>query len=317
MIEVRNIFKRYGATLAVNDVSFSVGKGEIVGFLGPNGAGKSTTLKILTGYVVADSGSVLVNDRDVLEDSLGVRQSVGYLPETTPLYPDMQVGQYLKFMARARQIPSSRVRESVERVVDIVGIRRMYRKNIAFLSKGYKQRVGIAQALIHDPPVIIMDEPTSGLDPHQIIEIRELIRELGKRKLVLLSSHILQEISAICTRILIIRDGRIVANGSPAELQGKVSDRMTIRVRLRGDEGAIRSALASLQEVSSAEVVGQGDGFHDYRVVGSTNPELGVRIAALANERGWDLAALSPEKASLEDVYLQLTAGTSSARKVG
>ncbi|HLU48949.1 MAG TPA: ATP-binding cassette domain-containing protein [Planctomycetota bacterium] len=308
MIQVSHIFKRYGATLAVNDVSFEVDKGEIVGFLGPNGAGKSTTLKILTGYVVADSGNVVVAGKDVLEDSLGVKQSVGYLPETTPLYPDMQVGDYLRFMARARQVPKAQVSSAVDRVVDLVGIRRMFKKNIAFLSKGYKQRVGLAQALIHDPPVIIMDEPTSGLDPHQIIEIRELIRDLGRKKLVLLSSHILQEISAICTRILVIKDGRIVANGSPEDLRREVSDRAVVRARIRGEEQTVRDKLKSIRGVESADVVGQGDGFQEWRVSAAAGTDLGVEVARLARQENWDLAALMPEAASLEDVYLQLTA---------
>ncbi|MBI4606985.1 MAG: ATP-binding cassette domain-containing protein, partial [Planctomycetes bacterium] len=197
MIEVQDIVKRYGATVAVNHVSFRVGKGEILGFLGPNGAGKSTTLKILTCYIVADSGKVSVNGRDVLEDSLGVRRSVGYLPESTAFYADMRVGDYLRFVAKARQVDPARIREAVDRVVGMVQIERMLKKNVGHLSKGYRQRVGLAQALIHDPPILVLDEPTSGLDPHQIIEIRELLREIGKTKVIVFSSHILQEISAM------------------------------------------------------------------------------------------------------------------------
>ena len=308
MIKVEKIYKRYGATIAVNDVSFEVQKGEIVGFLGPNGAGKSTTLKIVTCYVVADSGRAIVDGLDVLENSIEVRRRIGYLPETTPIYPDMQVGEYLRFVAKARQIGSDRVSEAIDRVVDLVGIERMMRKNIAYLSKGYKQRVGLAQALIHDPSIIILDEPTSGLDPHQIIEIRELVRELGKTKLIVLSSHILQEISAICTRILIIKEGRIVANGTPEQLQGLVGDAQVFEARLQGEEGKVLGKLRGIDGVNGVEVVGQGDGFAVYRVVARRGPDLGGLIYRLARDNRWELTSLSPQQSSLEGVYLQLTA---------
>lgn len=307
MIKVDRIFKRYGATLAVNNVSFEVSKGEIVGFLGPNGAGKSTTLKIVTCYVVADSGSVVVDGMDVLSDSLQVRQRIGYLPESTPLYPDMQVGEYLRFVARARLLSGSRAREAIDRVVQLVRIERMMRKNIGHLSKGYKQRVGIAQALIHDPPVIIMDEPTSGLDPHQIIEIRELIREIGKSKVVVLSSHILQEISAICTRILVIQDGSIVANGTPEKLREQVASRQVVTTRLQADEAAVTGALRDLDSVDRVTVVGQSDGWIEYQVAAKPGVDVGPEIFRLARDGNWNLASLSPRTETLEDVYLQLT----------
>ena len=308
MIKVERIVKRYGATTAVNNVSFQVNKGEIVGFLGPNGAGKSTTLKIVTCYVVADSGKVVVDGLDVLENSTEVRRRIGYLPETTPIYPDMQVGEYLRFVARARQLSGSVVGEAIDRVVDLVGIERMMKKIVAYLSKGYKQRVGLAQALIHDPSIIILDEPTSGLDPHQIIEMRELIRELGKKKLLVLSSHILQEISAICTRILIIKDGRIVANGTPQELQGLVEKRQVFQAALKGDDREIMDAVRGLDGVEQVHVVAQGEGFSTYEVAGPRGDDLGAAIYRLARQKDWELASLSPQQESLESVYLQLTA---------
>jgi len=308
MIKVVNIVKRYGATIAVNDVSFEVQKGEIVGFLGPNGAGKSTCLKMITCYIVADSGSILVDGQDVLENALEVRRHIGYLPETTALYSDMEVGEYLRFMAKARQLSWSKIREGIDRVVQLVGIERMLKKNIAHLSKGYRQRVGLAQALIHDPPIIIMDEPTSGLDPHQIIEMRELIRELGKTKLVVLSSHILQEISAICTRILIIKNGRIVANGTPTELEATVADHQIVRARLLGDEAVIRERLGGLEGAENVDVVGQVGGFVEYRVTAAKGVDIGTKVFHLARENTWDLASLVPEQGSLEEVYLRLTA---------
>jgi ABC-2 type transport system ATP-binding protein len=317
MIKVENLVKRYGATVAVNNVSFEVEKGEIIGFLGPNGAGKSTTLKIVTCYIVADEGQVSVAGLDALENPLEVRRQIGYLPESTPLYPDMQVIEYLRFIAKARQLPASRHRSAIDRVVGLVGIERMLKKNIGHLSKGYKQRVGLAQALIHDPPIIIMDEPTSGLDPHQIIEIRELIRELGRTKVIVLSSHILQEISAICTRILIIKDGRIVANGTPAELQSQVLERQVLSARIQGPEEAVRERLQGTKGIERVEIAGHADGFHEFRVYGSKGEELGVAVFRLAAECGWALSSLSAEHKSLEDVYLQLTETRADRKAAG
>lgn len=307
MIEVKDIVKTYGATVAVNHVSFHVGKGEILGFLGPNGAGKSTTLKILTCFVVADSGTVRVNGCDVLEDSLGVRQSIGYLPESTPLYYDMRVMDYLRFAAKARQIPTARISAAIDRVVAQVKIERMLKKNVGHLSKGYKQRVGLAQAMIHDPPILILDEPTSGLDPHQIIEIRELLRTLGKTKLVLFSSHILQEISAICTRIVIIKDGRLVADGTPEHLQTKTSGQQVVRARISGPESAVQERLRGIGGIDSIEVIRTVGDSNDFRVRGKLDSELGRAVHRVVSEAGWSLSILEPETRTLEDVYLQLT----------
>ena len=308
MIEVQDIVKRYGATVAVNHVTFQVGKGEILGFLGPNGAGKSTTLKILTCYLVADSGTVRVNGCDVLEDSLGVRRSIGYLPENTPLYHDMRVIDYLKFAGKARQIAAGALKSAIDRVVSQVKIERMLKKNVGHLSKGYRQRVGLAQALIHDPPILILDEPTSGLDPHQIIEIRELLRELGKTKLVLFSSHILQEISAICTRIVIIKDGKLVADGRPDELQAKASGQQIFRARIQGPEGAVRERLGTVAGIESVEVIRTTDHDSDYRVRGRVDCDLGTSVHRAVSDGGWSLSVLEPESRSLEEVYLKLTA---------
>jgi ABC-2 type transport system ATP-binding protein len=338
MIRVQNLMKRYGATVAVNDVSFEVQRGEIVGFLGPNGAGKSTTIKIVTCYIAADSGVVVVDGLDALEQSLEVRQRIGYLPESTPLYPEMQVGDYLRFIARIRKLSPAHTRDAMERVVGLVGIERMMKKNIAHLSKGYRQRVGIAQALLHDPPILIMDEPTSGLDPHQIIEIRELIRVLGQEKVIVLSSHILQEISAVCTRILIIKDGRIVANGSREDLEASVRDREVIRAMIRGDREAVMSGIRALSGVEKVELLhgpsqqgaegpsqqgapgpaARGDGYREYLVHASKDAAIGEAIFKLAVDRGWTLSALAPKDASLEAVYLRLTAspGAAAARRL-
>ncbi|HVR73368.1 MAG TPA: ATP-binding cassette domain-containing protein [Planctomycetota bacterium] len=308
MIDVLDIVKRYGATVAVNHVSFRVNHGEILGFLGPNGAGKSTTLKILTCYIVADSGRVSVDGSDVLEDSLGVRQKVGYLPESTPLYSEMRVIDYLRFAGKARQLRGGHLREAIDRIVAMVEIERMLKKNVGHLSKGYRQRVGLAQALIHDPPILILDEPTSGLDPHQIIEIRELLRKLGKTKVILFSSHILQEISAICTRIIIIKDGRLVADGTPESLQAQVAGRQVHRARIHGPEPAVKGRLLSIEGVEGVDVLRQAGECGDYLIRGKSGADLGLSISRAASDSGWGLAQLGPEARSLEEVYLQLTA---------
>ncbi len=313
MIEVESIVKRYGATVAVNNVSFSVKEGEILGFLGPNGAGKSTTIKILTCFIVADSGRVTVAGHDVLEDSFAVRRSVGYLPESTAVYSDMRVLEYLKFVARARQIPAGQVQSSIDRVVAQLEIERMLKKNISHLSKGYRQRVGLAQAMIHDPPILILDEPTSGLDPHQIVEIRELLRKLGRSKVILFSSHILQEISAICSRIMVIKDGTLVADGSPDELQAQSTGEV-VRVKIAGPEDAVVGTLKDLAGVDSVEVLGHVGDVLDVRVRAGAGAGAAAAISDAATGKNWPLSALVPEMRSLEEVYLQLTASDGAQR---
>ena len=317
MIKVQNITKTYGATVAVNDVSFEVGKGEILGFLGPNGAGKSTTLKIITSYVVADSGSVHVNGIEALKNPMEVRNAIGYLPESTPLYMDMQVLEYLQFVASARQLSGSEAREAVDRVVEMLKLRRFLRKNIAHLSKGYKQRVGIAQALVHDPGILIMDEPTSGLDPHQIIEIRELIKRLGEEKLIILSSHILQEISAIGTRIMIIKDGRIVADDTPQNMQRSLSDRSGLRARIQGPEQEVVAALGKVGGVNTVEAISGSGPDTEYRLTTGSGGEISQGVFKAVADKGWTLSALLPDEHSLEDVYLELTKDGASQEASG
>lgn len=313
MIVVDNIVKRYGAVVAVNHVSFRVQKGEILGFLGPNGAGKSTTLKILTCFLVADSGRVTVAGHDVLEDSLEVRRNVGYLPENSPLYAEMRVVDYLKFVGTARQIPPKQLKDAIERVVEMVQIKPMLKKNVGHLSKGYRQRVALAQALIHDPPILILDEPTSGLDPHQIIEIRELLRQLGKIKVVLFSSHILQEISAICSRIIIIKDGRLVADGTPEALEAQATGQQALRVRLEAPDQEAIHTLQALDGVRRVDALGFDGKVGEYRVAAKGASQVGSAIFHAAAQRGWTLSILEPESRSLEEVYLRLTESDSLA----
>jgi ABC-2 type transport system ATP-binding protein len=244
VIEARGISKRYGDLLAVADVSFRVGRGEVVGFLGPNGAGKTTIMRILTGFLPASDGTALIAGHDIFEDGVAARRSVGYLPETPPLYPEMDVTGYLRYVARIKDVPRARVRDAVDRAVERCGLREVHRRVIGTLSKGYRQRVGLAQAIVHDPPVLILDEPTVGLDPIQIREIRGLISELAsgqeeERQTVVLSTHILAEVEAICRRVILIHGGRKVLDASLAELtQGERLEDVFTRVTLGADRAA-------------------------------------------------------------------------------
>jgi ABC-2 type transport system ATP-binding protein len=244
VIEARGISKRYGDLLAVADVSFSVGRGEVVGFLGPNGAGKTTIMRILTGFLPASDGTALIAGHDIFEDGVAARRSVGYLPETPPLYPEMDVTGYLRYVARIKDVPRARVRDAVDRAVERCGLREVHRRVIGTLSKGYRQRVGLAQAIVHDPPVLILDEPTVGLDPIQIREIRGLIGELAsgreeERQTVVLSTHILAEVEAICRRVILIHGGRKVLDASLAELtQGERLEDVFTRVTVGADRAA-------------------------------------------------------------------------------
>jgi ABC-2 type transport system ATP-binding protein len=245
VIEARGISKRYGDLLAVADVSFSVGRGEVVGFLGPNGAGKTTIMRILTGFLPASDGTALIAGHDIFEDGVAARRSVGYLPETPPLYPEMDVTGYLRYVARIKDVPRARVRDAVDRAVERCGLREVHRRVIGTLSKGYRQRVGLAQAIVHDPPVLILDEPTVGLDPIQIREIRGLIGELAsgreeERQTVVLSTHILAEVEAICRRVILIHGGRKVLDASLAELtQGERLEDVFTRVTVGADRAAV------------------------------------------------------------------------------
>ena len=246
MIEARGLSKRYGDLLAVADVSFQVGRGEVVGFLGPNGAGKTTIMRILTGFLPASDGTALIAGHDIFDDGIAARRSVGYLPESPPLYPEMDVASYLRYVARLKDVPRARLRDAVDRAVERCGLRDVHRRVIGTLSKGYRQRVGLAQAIVHEPPVLILDEPTVGLDPIQIREIRGLIRELAtsgveeERQTVVLSTHILAEVEAICRRVILIHGGRKVLDASLAELtQGERLEDVFTRVTL----GAERTGL--------------------------------------------------------------------------
>ena len=307
MIEVIGLTKYYGRFAAVRDVNFQVKAGEIVGFLGPNGAGKTTTMRILTCFTPASSGSVRVSGIDIAQDSMAVRRKIGYLPENVPLYNWMRVRGYLEFVTRAKGVPSSNRNHEIERVSKVVGIEDVQGKMIRWLSKGYRQRLGLAQALIGDPEIIILDEPTIGLDPRQIKEIRNLIKSFALNKTVILSSHILPEVSQICSRVIIINKGSIVAEDSPENLISGSGRTSRIQVSLSAPEHEATNLVAIQRGVSSVKVLAPlQDGCSTLSVEAEKNIDVRPILARAIVEKEWELLELRSIDVSLEDVFLDL-----------
>lgn len=296
-IEVKNLFKYYGEQAAVRDVSFNVKKGEIVAFIGPNGAGKSTTMKIMTGYIPASSGEVHISGMKVDVDNLKTRQIIGYLPEHNPLYTDMYVREYLEFVGRIYKVKNLKAR--VSEMIQTVGLEVEQNKKIGALSKGYRQRVGLAQAIIHDPEVLILDEPTTGLDPNQLVEIRDLIKRIGKQKTVMLSTHIMQEVEAICDRIVIISKGQIVADDKAGNLQ-KEDAHQTVYVEF--DKKLSKSQLTKIPHVRKVEQVKDG-----WLLETIDKVDLRLEIAQYAQRENWLVLTLKIEQKTLEEVFKELT----------
>ncbi|MEW6015202.1 MAG: ATP-binding cassette domain-containing protein [Candidatus Zixiibacteriota bacterium] len=308
MISVRNLIKYYGSTLAVDNVSFEVEKGTVVGFLGPNGAGKSTTVRIITCYLSPSSGTALVDNYDVQTDSLEVRKKIGYLPENAPLYHDMNVIDYLEFMQNMRRGKSGANGAHIKTAAERCGLEDVLHKSIGELSKGYRQRVGLAQALVHDPEILILDEPTVGLDPNQIIEIRDLIRELGRDKTIILCSHILPEVEATCNRVLIINEGKIVADGAPSELQASFEGRGKIQLLIKNNFDSFLDKIERLDGVEKVISAGNTEGAH-LRLTVETEKSRDLReeIFRLCVENQTVLLEMKREETSLEDVFRRLT----------
>jgi ABC-2 type transport system ATP-binding protein len=310
-IEVQNLSKQYGNVQAVTDVSFSVGSQQVLGFLGPNGAGKTTIMKILTGFHFPSSGKALVDGIPVDEDPLEVKKRIGYLPENVPLYGDMTVDEYLNFAADARFIPMQERKAAINAALEACGLTGYRSRGIETLSKGYRQRTGLAQAILHDPPILILDEPTTGLDPNQIIEIRSLIKELGKRKTVILSTHILQEVEAICTQVLIINDGRIAAQGKPEEIAGSMKGGDTWELLLKGaDSGVVRDRIPVLGEVSNTQVEDKEGGLVSAAFfIPSREDDVntGEQIFDWAVSNGFKILGMNRKKLSIEDIFVKLT----------
>ncbi|MFM8347235.1 MAG: ATP-binding cassette domain-containing protein [Bacteroidota bacterium] len=305
-IEIENLSKRYGPQRAVDNISFTVRTGEILGFLGPNGAGKSTTMKMITGYLSAGEGTIRIGGKTLAEAGDGIKRHIGYLPENNPLYLDMPVIDYLEFCASLQGVPAERTEERIREMVRICGLNNEKHKKIGELSKGYRQRVGLAQALIHDPEILILDEPTTGLDPNQIVEIRKLIREIGKEKTVILSTHILPEVEATCDRILIIKKGRIVADGTSETLRKQASGQETVKIRIEDAAAAdIQSALTALPEVESVDLADAA--MNRFEIQSKAGQSSTRAIFRLCVERGWTLTEMTPMETRLEDVFRNVT----------
>jgi ABC-2 type transport system ATP-binding protein len=300
MIQVEGLTKRYGTRLAIDHLTFHADKGEIVGFLGPNGAGKTTTMRILTGYMPASEGKAIVAGHDVFTDSLEARKRIGYLPETVPLYTEMSVWQYLDFMGELRQLPNRD--ERIEEAMESVHMTDRADSLIGNLSKGMRQRVGLAQALLHKPEVLILDEPTIGLDPAQVKDVRELIREIGSERTVMLSTHILSEAQAICNRVLIINKGKILAEDTPDRLRARLSGGDRVGVKVMGDGVGLTEALNKVPGVTAVHAIKDGEYEIDAAPGGNIRPEIAKAVV----NGGWNLMELKAMGMSLEEIYLQL-----------
>ena len=302
MIEVQDLTKYYGPQLAVSRLDFQVAAGEIVGFLGPNGAGKTTTLKILAGFLAPSAGTARINGYDCVTDSLAVRRSLGYVPESVAIYPDLTVTQFLRFAARAKGVAAKAETGEVDRVVAACGLEEVRGKMVAALSKGFRQRLGLAQALMNQPPLLIMDEPTIGLDPSQIVEIRQLIKNLEGAHTVMLSSHILPEVSQLCHRVIIINRGQIVASDTPENLSRQLGQGSRVLMTVSGPDEQVTAALTAVAGVN--RVLSQGEG--KYLVEADNGHELRPQLARVVVERGWQLLELKAQEFTLEEVFINL-----------
>jgi ABC-2 type transport system ATP-binding protein len=316
VIEVQNLTKRYGPVMAVNDVSFKVERGEILGFLGPNGAGKTTTMRVLTGYMPPTEGKALIAGYDIIEQPLEAKRRTGYLPETPPLYPDMTVLDYLTFCARIRGVPRAERADRVGRAMERTRVSDMAGRRCGKLSLGYRQRVGLSQALLHNPEVLILDEPTKGLDPKQINETRKLIRELAGDHTIILSTHILPEVSQTCSRVVIINAGRVVAVDTPENLTARLQGSETIYLQVDADgadAGAALAAVGGVTKVTASPLAGSVTG---YEVESEAGHDVRRTLAAAVVNSGWGLLEMRPMRMSLEDVFLKLTTADSTEEQV-
>jgi len=305
-IQIENLSKRYGVQKAVDQLSFQVNTGEILGFLGPNGAGKSTTMKMITGYIGIGQGEIKIGDKSVREHGDDLKKHIGYLPENNPLYLDMPVIDYLRFCADLQGVSKDKTDERIRLMVRKCGLNAEKHKKIGELSKGFRQRVGLAQAMIHDPEVLILDEPTTGLDPNQIVEIRKLIRELGKEKTVILSTHILPEVEATCDRILIINKGKIVANGTAESLRKQATGREILKLRI--EDGAAEQIISELRRISTVDLVEVTDRtMNRFELQSRTGASSKREVFKLCVQKGWVLTELIPLETRLEDIFRNLT----------
>ena len=307
MIKVDNLTKRFGRYTAVSEANFEVGAGEVVGFLGPNGAGKTTTIRMLTGFLPPTSGEAYIDGLNVSRHSVEARRRIGYLPESVPLYRDMRVREYLRFRGQIKGLKGEALSSRMDEVVERCGLQDVRRKMIKTLSKGFRQRVGLADALIHDPPLLVLDEPTNGLDPNQIRSIRNLIKQLGESHTILLSTHILSEVEMICDKIVIIDGGKVMASDSPANLVKTMRAAGRITLELKADAAKARKVIADLDHVKKVSHEGTKDGWETLAVLVESETDARERIARLCQKQDWPLRSLYRHNATLEDVFVELT----------
>ncbi|MFH1427455.1 MAG: ATP-binding cassette domain-containing protein [Patescibacteria group bacterium] len=308
MIEINNLTKKFGSNIVLDNLTFSVNKGEVLGFLGPNGAGKTTTMKIITSFWLPTSGQVKIDGNDVTKDSIKTRAKIGYLPENVPLYDDMLVYEYLKFIGEIRGIEKNDIKKRIKEVSEICGLKGMMKKPIDELSKGYRQRLGLAQAIMHNPDVLILDEPTTGLDPNQIVEIRDLIKKIGREKTVIFSTHILGEVSATCDRVIIINKGKIVGEGSPDDLLKKAGSEEIIYVKIKGPREEVERKLTEMENVAEVKVKDkESDDVYGYEIKPKLGVDLREYLSMTVMNSGWSILEFSKKSVSLEDVFRELT----------
>lgn len=306
MLEIRNLYKSFGPLVAVDDVSFTVPRGEVLGFLGPNGAGKSTTMKMITGFLAPDRGTAVICGNDIAERPLAAKRCFGYLPEGAPAYPDMAVADFLRFVAHIRGLRGAEAVARIDHIVELVHLNEVYEQRIDTLSKGFRRRVGVAQALIHDPPVVILDEPTDGLDPNQKYEMRGILAAMRAEKAIIISTHLLEEVEAVCSRAIVIARGRILADGTPAELAARSRYHNAVRLEIDpANEVRIRADLAALPDIVAVESAGEG---HALVVVPQNHQPIAAEIAELAEGRDWHIGGFSVERGRLDEVFRTITA---------
>jgi gliding motility-associated transport system ATP-binding protein len=313
MLEIRNLYKTFGALVAVDDVSFTVAKGEVLGFLGPNGAGKSTTMKMITGFLAPTAGTAVICGHDILERPLAAKRQFGYLPEGAPAYPDMNVADFLGFVAHIRGFRGAEAQAKIQHIVELVHLNEVYEQRIETLSKGFRRRVGVAQALLHDPPVVILDEPTDGLDPNQKYEMRSIIAAMRPEKAIIISTHLLEEVEAVCSRAIIIARGRVLSDATPAELAARSRFHNAVRLDIAAENDArIRADLAQLADIATVEETGEGER-RALLIVPRDKKPIAAEIAELAEERGWNIGGFSVERGRLDDVFRAVTAPPNAA----
>jgi ABC-2 type transport system ATP-binding protein len=314
MLEIKNLYKHFGPLVAVDDVSFTVARGEVLGFLGPNGAGKSTTMKMITGFLAPTAGTAIICGNDIQERPLAAKRQFGYLPEGAPAYPDMTVADFLRFVAHIRGYRGAEATARIDKIVELVHLNEVYEQRIDTLSKGFRRRVGVAQALIHDPPVVILDEPTDGLDPNQKHEMRGILAAMRSEKAIIISTHLLEEVEAVCSRAIIIARGRILADDTPAELAARSRFHNAVRLDIAAEnEARIRADLADFPDIAAIEEAGDSE-HRALLVLARDNRPIAGGIADLASGRDWQIGGFAVERGRLDDVFRAITTPAADAR---